>query len=43
MKDSQMEAISFGKERPRALGNTEADYAQNRRADLVYDGESGRQ
>ena len=42
VKDSQMEAISFGKERPRALGNTEADYAQNRRADLVYDGESGR-
>lgn len=32
----QIETISFGKERPRALGNTEADYAENRRADLVY-------
>ena len=33
---SQVEAISFGKERPRAMGNTEADYAENRRADIVY-------
>ena len=32
----QIEAISFGKERPKALGNTEADYAENRRADIVY-------
>ncbi|MGO3892546.1 MAG: peptidoglycan-associated lipoprotein Pal [Paenalcaligenes sp.] len=33
---NQIEAISFGKERPRAHGNTEADYAENRRADIVY-------
>jgi len=33
---AQIEAISFGKERPRAMGNTEADYAENRRADIVY-------
>lgn len=33
---NQIEAISFGKERPKALGNTEADYAENRRADIVY-------
>ncbi len=33
---NQIEAISFGKERPRAQGNTEADYAENRRADIVY-------
>ena len=33
---NQVEAISFGKERPRAQGNTEADYAENRRADIVY-------
>jgi peptidoglycan-associated lipoprotein len=33
---SQIEAISFGKERPKALGNTEADYAENRRADFNY-------
>jgi len=32
----QIEAISFGKERLRALGDTEADHAQNRRADIVY-------
>jgi len=32
----QIETISFGKERPRALGNTEADYAENRRADIEY-------
>jgi len=33
---SQIEAISFGKERPKAMGNTEADFAENRRADIVY-------
>ncbi len=33
---NQIEAISFGKERPKALGNTEADYAENRRADVSY-------
>src|SRR5690606_25314294 len=32
---SQIEAISCGKERPKAMGNTEADYAENRRADVV--------
>lgn len=32
----QIEAISFGAERPKALGHTEADYAENRRADIVY-------
>jgi len=32
----QIEAISFGKERLRALGNTAADHAENRRADIVY-------
>lgn len=30
-----VEAISYGKERPRALGQDEAAWAQNRRADLV--------
>ena len=33
---NQIEAVSFGKERPKAVGNTEADYAENRRADIVY-------
>lgn len=35
-KSSQMEAISWGEERPRAQGHDEAAWAQNRRADLVY-------
>ncbi len=35
-KPQQMEAISFGKEKPKALGTTEADYAENRRVDIVY-------
>jgi peptidoglycan-associated lipoprotein len=34
--DSQMEAVSLGKEKPVALGHDEASWAQNRRADLVY-------
>lgn len=33
---AQIEAVSLGKERPKALGNTEADYAENRRADINY-------
>jgi peptidoglycan-associated lipoprotein len=34
--DSQMEAVSLGKEKPVATGHDEASYAQNRRADIVY-------
>lgn len=34
--DSQMEAVSLGKEKPLATGHDEAAWAQNRRADLVY-------
>jgi len=34
--DSQLEAVSLGKEKPAALGHDEASWAQNRRADLVY-------
>lgn len=33
---NQIEAISFGKERPKTLGNTDADFAENRRADINY-------
>lgn len=36
VSDSQMEAVSFGEERPRATDNDEASFAENRRADLVY-------
>jgi peptidoglycan-associated lipoprotein len=32
--DSQLEAVSFGKERPAAQGNDEAAWAKNRRAEL---------
>lgn len=35
-KDAQIEAVSFGKERPKATGHDEADWSQNRRADVVY-------
>jgi peptidoglycan-associated lipoprotein len=34
--DSQMEAVSLGKEKPKASGHDEAAWAQNRRADIVY-------
>ncbi len=36
VKDAQLEAVSWGKERPKALGHDETAWAQNRRADLVY-------
>lgn len=36
VSDSQMEAVSFGKEKPKATGSDEAAWAENRRADLVY-------
>ena len=36
VNDSQMEAISWGKERPKAMGHDESAWAQNRRADIVY-------
>jgi len=31
-----MEAVSLGEEKPKATGNDEASWAENRRADLVY-------
>lgn len=34
--DSQLEAVSFGKEKPAALGNTEAAMEKNRRAEISY-------
>jgi peptidoglycan-associated lipoprotein len=36
-QDQQLEAISFGEEKPKAPGHDEAAWAQNRRSDLVYD------
>ena len=37
--ESQIESVSLGKEKPRALGNNEAAWAENRRADMLYNGE----
>ncbi|WP_317204460.1 peptidoglycan-associated lipoprotein Pal [Janthinobacterium sp.] len=34
--ESQMEAVSLGKEKPKASGSNEAAWAENRRADIVY-------
>ena len=34
--DSQMEAVSFGKEKPAVQGNSEDAHSQNRRAELSY-------
>ena len=36
VRDAQLEAISFGKEKPKSLGHDDESRAQNRRADLVY-------
>jgi len=33
---ARVETVSFGEERPRATGQTEEAWAQNRRADIVY-------
>jgi peptidoglycan-associated lipoprotein len=34
--ESQMEAVSFGKEKPKATGHDEASWSENRRADIAY-------
>ena len=34
--DAQMEAVSYGKEKPKATGSDEAAWAENRRTDIVY-------
>lgn len=36
VSESQMEAVSFGKEKPKALGSDEPAWAENRRADITY-------
>ena len=36
VQESQMEAVSFGKEKPKALGSDESAWAENRRADIAY-------
>lgn len=36
VSDAQVEAVSFGEEKPKANGSDEAAWAENRRADIVY-------
>jgi peptidoglycan-associated lipoprotein len=36
VSDSQVEAVSLGEEKPKAQGHDEAAWAENRRADIVY-------
>ncbi len=36
VKEAQVEAVSYGKEKPKALGHDEAAFGQNRRADFLY-------
>ncbi len=36
VSDAQVEAVSFGKEKPKALGSDEAAWAENRRSDIAY-------
>lgn len=38
-RDHQIEAVSLGEEKPRATGRNESSWAENRRADILYQGE----
>ena len=37
--ESQIESVSLGKEKPKALGDNEAAWTENRRGDMLYNGE----
>ena len=37
--NDRIETISFGEDKPKAAGHDEASWAQNRRVEIVYDGE----
>lgn len=39
VRSDQIETISYGEEKPRALGTDETSWAENRRADMLYRGE----
>ncbi|HNO75440.1 peptidoglycan-associated lipoprotein Pal [Nitrosomonas mobilis] len=38
-RDEQVESVSLGEEKPRALGNDESSWAENRRTDILHQGE----
>jgi peptidoglycan-associated lipoprotein len=39
VQDGRIETISYGEEKPAAMGHDESSWAQNRRADIKYPGE----
>jgi peptidoglycan-associated lipoprotein len=39
VQETIVETVSFGKEKPKALGHDEASWAENRRVDIIYAGE----
>ncbi|MEO7404946.1 MAG: peptidoglycan-associated lipoprotein Pal [Burkholderiales bacterium] len=39
VQDAQIEAVSLGEEKPRRTGQSEADFQENRRGDLLHMGE----
>ncbi len=39
VQEGQMESVSFGEEKPKATGSDNAAFAENRRDDIVYQGE----
>lgn len=38
-REDQVESVSLGEEKPRAVGSSEDAWAQNRRSDILYPGE----
>jgi peptidoglycan-associated lipoprotein len=38
-KEAQIESVSLGEEKPKSEGHTEEAWAQNRRSDILYNGE----
>ncbi len=39
VSNDRMETVSFGEDKPKSTGHDEAAWAQNRRVEIVYDGE----
>ena len=39
VREDQVEAVSLGEEKPKNVGHDEAAYAENRRGDILYNGE----
>lgn len=40
-REDQVESVSLGEEKPKAEGHSEAAWAENRRADMLYKGPTG--